>query len=474
MDSTQQQHIVELVTTNNQPSEQEQQDDNQITPLLSTRQAEITNSNKPKINIFTVSYPRKKSNKDQIARLIEAEVSPFTQIVAWVWGGSRWSGLLCVVLSACVYCLMELLMDVFSAQAIPLFEIAFTRCVVISILSYIWLRRSGEPIVGPANVRNLLVSRALTGCLSLLTFIYWIQYGKLNPYDCMPHVTEMHPFVLPLSIQRLPLSQAMILSFTTPIMASVAARFILHENLKIAEVAGWIRWLSSLPLETEVKGSILTPCKAGGPFLPFIKPEASLSWVGVWLSTSQPPPYTVEDGIAFSFFGVLFILGSATSIEEVGEAKAPGVYGLRHAFAVLIGLVSSLAGGVSCCFVRAGAKASDQPVGTIFSFGILSSAAAAICMITTEDFVLPSFYSFILMIVLSILAFFAELFLARGLQLEKTSKVANILYLEVALFQLWGMGSSRVVPSFGKLVGCFLILVSACCTVYFGPEKEME
>ncbi|GKE50135.1 hypothetical protein Tco_1481393 [Tanacetum coccineum] len=114
MDSTQQQHIVELVTTNNQPSEQEQQDDNQITPLLSTHQAEITNSNKPKINIFTVSYPRKKSNKDQIARLIEAEVSPFTQIVAWVWGGSRWSGLLCVVLSACVYCLMELLMDVFS------------------------------------------------------------------------------------------------------------------------------------------------------------------------------------------------------------------------------------------------------------------------------------------------------------------------------------------------------------------------
>lgn len=395
MDSTEDNnnsHIVELVTTNNQPSKEEEHDeDNQITPLLSTHQSEITiNNNKPKINIFTVSYPRKKSNKDQIARLIEAEVSPFRQIVVWVWGGSRWSGLLCMVLSVCVYCVMEVLTDVFSAQAIPLFEIAFTRCVVISILSYMWLRRSGEPIVGPANVRNLLVSRALTGCLSLLTFIYCIQ--------------------------RLPLSQAMILSFTTPIMASVAARFILHENLKIAEVAG----------------------------------------------------------IAFSFFGVLFILGSATSIEEVGEAKAPAVYGLRHAFAVLIGLVSSLAGGVSYCFVRAGAKASDQPVGTIFSFGILSSAAAAICMITTEDLVLPSFYSFILMIVLSILAFFAELFLARGLQLEKTSKVANILYLEVALFQLWGMGSSRVAPSFGKLVGCFLVLVSACCTVYFGPEKEME
>ncbi|GJU52866.1 hypothetical protein Tco_1226580 [Tanacetum coccineum] len=61
---------------------------------------------------------------------------------------------------------------------------------------------------------------------------------------------------------------------------------------------GWIKWLTPLPLEREVKGSILTPYKAGGPFLPLVKPEAaSLPLVGVGLSTAQPPPYTVEDGI---------------------------------------------------------------------------------------------------------------------------------------------------------------------------------
>ncbi|GKA58925.1 mitochondrial uncoupling protein 3 [Tanacetum coccineum] len=50
--------------------------------------------------------------------------------------------------------------------------------------------------------------------------------------------------------------------------------------------------------DVEVKGSILTPYKAGGPFLPLVEPEvASLPLVGVGLSTSQPPPYTVEDGI---------------------------------------------------------------------------------------------------------------------------------------------------------------------------------
>ncbi|GKE92547.1 hypothetical protein Tco_1573642, partial [Tanacetum coccineum] len=29
-------------------------------------------------------------------------------------------------------------------------------------------------------------------------------------------------------------------------------------------VQGWISWLSPLPMEIEVKGSVLTPCKAGG------------------------------------------------------------------------------------------------------------------------------------------------------------------------------------------------------------------
>ncbi|GJV46988.1 hypothetical protein Tco_1437200 [Tanacetum coccineum] len=62
-------------------------------------------------------------------------------------------------------------------------------------------------------------------------------------------------------------------------------------------MVGWIVVNTlALPLETEVKGSILTPCKAGGPFIPLVKPEAAS--LGVWLSTSQPPPYTVEDGVS--------------------------------------------------------------------------------------------------------------------------------------------------------------------------------
>ncbi|GJX66897.1 disease resistance TIR-NBS-LRR class family protein [Tanacetum coccineum] len=63
---------------------------------------------------------------------------------------------------------------------------------------------------------------------------------------------------------------------------------------KLPEDLGRLECLKVL----EVKGSILTPYKAGGPFLLLVEPEAaSLPLVGVGLSTSQPPPYTLEDGI---------------------------------------------------------------------------------------------------------------------------------------------------------------------------------
>ncbi|GKD94985.1 hypothetical protein Tco_1374822, partial [Tanacetum coccineum] len=53
-----------------------------------------------------------------------------------------------------------------------------------------------------------------------------------------------------------------------------------HKGFDEKRSKAWIKWLTP-----EVKGSILTPCKAGGPFLPLVEPEAA----------SLPPQYTVED-----------------------------------------------------------------------------------------------------------------------------------------------------------------------------------
>ncbi|KAL4620043.1 hypothetical protein ACB092_06G125500 [Castanea dentata] len=380
-------HVVELVVHDTSPSPSPSlspSPEAEIIPLLNPVQ-------KPKINIFTISYPR---TKTRVTRLPESETSPVTQFIFWVWSGSRYSGLLCMAISSIIYFVMEVLSDVFSAQSIPLFETAFTRCTIITILSYFWLRKSGHSIFGQTHVRKFLVSRALMGYLSLMSYVYCIQ--------------------------RLPLSQAIVLSFTTPIMASIAARIILNEKLKIADIGG----------------------------------------------------------LACSFFGVLFIfrqiLTTQGSLVKAGEANNTYLSGSHHIYVVLVGLFSSITGGISYCLIRAGAKASDQPVVTVFSFGILASLAAGICTFSFEDFVLPGLHSFILVFVLGVLAFFAELFLARGLQLEKTTKAANVQYILAALSQLWSISSSRVAPSFGRLVGCLLILISVCCTMYIGPDKEME
>jgi len=45
---------------------------------------------------------------------------------------------------------------------------------------------------------------------------------------------------------------------------------------------------------------------------------------------------------------------------------------------------------------------------------------------------------------------------------------------QAALRQLWSLALTRVVPSFDRLVGVSLIVISVSCTMYIGPDKEME
>lgn len=180
-------------------------------------------------------------------------------------------------------------------------------------------------------------------------------------------------------------------------------------------------------------------------------------------------------GLACSFFGVLFSFRPII-MTQAGSSKHGDASNAKfdQTYAVLVGLFSSITAGVSYCLIKAAAKASDQPVVTVFSFATVATPAAAACIFAFEEFVLPGLHSFLLMLLLGVLAFFAEVFLARGLQLEKISKVANVQYMEAALSQLWSIFISRTVPTFGRLIGCLLILISVCCTMYFGPDKEME
>lgn len=363
-------------------------DGEEITPLLGQ-------PHKPRMTIFSVSYPNRKPPTESTLKDVEIDVALSNQFLLWIWSGSRYSGLVCMALSSIIYFFMEVLLDIFSVGTIPLFEIVFTRCAIILILSFVWMKKIGQPVFGPTHIRKLLVARALTGFISMLSFIY--------------------------SIQSLPLPNAIVLSFMTPIMASIMARVILHEKLTIKDIAGLV-------------------CSIFG--------------------------------LLFIFQPMLVMRGSYTKTSEPSNTRV--VRGNHPVFAVLVGLFSSATSGISYCLIRAGGKASDQPMVTVFAFSLLATPAAAICAFAFKEFVMPNIYSFLPMVLLGVLAFLAEIFLARGLQLEKTSKVANIQYIEAFLSQIWGMILMREAPSLNRLVGCFLILVSVSSTVYFGPEKETD
>lgn len=124
--------------------------------------------------------------QEEVIRVVETDKSHFLQFIFWLWSGSRYSGLLCVVLSCTIYSMMEIVSDVFTAQSVPLFEIAFARCTVLLILSSVWIRKSGQPIFGPTSARKLLVLRALSGCISLLSFIYsQFYFPASSGYLCL-------------------------------------------------------------------------------------------------------------------------------------------------------------------------------------------------------------------------------------------------------------------------------------------------
>ncbi|XP_020109107.1 uncharacterized protein LOC109724636 isoform X5 [Ananas comosus] len=330
-----------------------------------------------------------------ISRAAESEVAFLNQFALWVWNESRYSGFLCMASSSAIYYFMDVLLDIFSVQSIPLFETIFTRCFILVIMSLLWLRRTGQSLIIPTNVRKILIFRSLAGFLSLLSFIY--------------------------SVQNLPLSCAVLLNFATPIIASIGAKIILKENLAFMDI--------------------------GGLACSFL-------------------------GLLFIFQPMLFVTGS---LDEPGQASNTLFLSTRNKiFPIFAGIFSSTLGGISYCLVRAAAKATNQPVYTVLSFGILACPLSLFCAYTFQEFQVPSFFTFLLMIVLGILAFFAETLSARGLQLERIGKLTNILYLKVLLSQLWSMTFLGAEPSFDKLLGCLVIVASVCTCVYFGPEKESE
>lgn len=347
-----------------------------------------------KMSILSVSDGTAKS-KERRNKPIEADFTALSEFLIWAWGGSRYSGMVCMALSSLMYSIMGLFVELFGVTSAPSYETIFIRCAVILVAAFLWLRKTGQPLFGLPHVWRLLIARAITGYLSLLGFFY--------------------------SIQVLPLHDAIVLNFTTPFMAAILARFILQEKLGFIEL--------------------------GGIFCSFL---------GIFL-VYQPVP---------------FLQGQRPESSVSTGLYTPGEWHYIHT--ILIALLSAVTGGANYCFIRAAAKASEQPLITVFAFAAVACPAAAICMFSFQKFVLPGIYPFIGMVLISLLAFIAEVLLARGLQLERASRATSNLYIEAFVSHVLGIMFLGQTPSIGGLFGAAIIVISTMAVSYFGNDKPPE
>ncbi|KAG6505718.1 hypothetical protein ZIOFF_038083 [Zingiber officinale] len=442
-------HVVEMAAESSSAVDE-------VSPLLA---ADGSGDERPRMTIFSVSYPRKKPAKESAYSSTDTEINFLVQIVSWIWSGSRHSGILCVCSSSIIYSIIEVLLDIFPDRSSPVYQTLFTRCSILFIVSLLWLRRTGHPLCIPTHAKTILLLRSLTGSVSLLSFIY--------------------------SVQNLPVSYAVMLNFATPIMASLGAIIILREKLPLPYIGGLVCSFLGLFLIFQPV-LLMGDCLAN--HLSSNQDPQNSSSASTDLSSNQDPQNSSSasteilhhtatsliEETALSFFTFhlhIPIFNIGVSI-HVGDSVTNGE---KHAlFAILIGIFSTILGGVSYCLVRAGAKATDQPMYTVLSFAILALPLSAILILVNQEFVVPDLFTFLLAITLGVLAFLAEVLLARGLHLDKIAKTTNVLYLKVLLSQMWSLIFKGASPTLNKLIGCLLILASICGTSYIALEKEND
>eukprot|EP00252_Welwitschia_mirabilis_P005581 TRINITY_DN16046_c0_g1_i1.p1 TRINITY_DN16046_c0_g1~~TRINITY_DN16046_c0_g1_i1.p1 ORF type:complete len:187 (+),score=31.67 TRINITY_DN16046_c0_g1_i1:68-562(+) len=141
---------------------------------------------------------------------------------------------------------------------------------------------------------------------------------------------------------------------------------------------------------------------------------------------------------------------------------------------MIIALISAVIGGAKYCFIRGAAKASDQPLTTVFAFAAFACPAAAVCMISFQQFKVPSVLPFIGTAAVGAFAFFAEILLARGLQLEKTSKATSILFFQAPLSYLLGIIFFGEKVSVLGFTGAAVIVVTTIVMLCFQNDDTSE
>ncbi|KAL2652251.1 hypothetical protein R1flu_020379 [Riccia fluitans] len=310
-------------------------------------------------------------------RDLQGNLKRYMKAWSWVWGGSKYSGATCMAISSFSYALMGLFVKLLAVRSFPSSQIVMFRCAFISLIAGTSLRKMRHPLLGSPRVRKLVIARAVVGFFSLSAFFY--------------------------SIQILPLRDATVLNFTTPVFTVILATLYLNEIWGAAEAAG-------------------TFC----------------SFVGVLLVT-QPDflssNHALADSIRDTYMGVA------------------------------IALIAAATGALSYIIVRMIGQTSEPPLVCVFAFAAFSTPMAALGTMM-QGYKVPDSTELALLLSVGIMAYFAQVFLTRALQLEKASSVTPIQYLKVLFTFILGVVFLQEIPTLWDVLGAVLIAGSAASISY--------
>eukprot|EP01018_Ginkgo_biloba_P030414 Gb_26164 [translate_table: standard] len=162
-------------------------------------------------------------------------------------------------------------------------------------------------------------------------------------------------------------------------------------------------------------------------------------------------------GAVVSFIGVLLVIQPEalfTGSKMIEQRTRSTLLG------TIMAMIGASTGALSYIIVRAIGQRGEPPLVCVFSYAALSTPMAGICLFF-QGIKIPSIGELIALAMVGLTAYMAQIFLTRGLQLEKASRATSIQYVKVLVTYFLGVLFFGEIPSVIGSVGGILVALSS-------------
>lgn len=121
--------------------------------------------------------------------------------------------------------------------------------------------------------------------------------------------------------------------------------------------------------------------------------------------------------------------------------------------------------GLACAVLSASAWVTIRKLGQTDSYIVIVFYFALVATVgsvpfVTANFVLPSAFEWVILLLIGLATHFGQINLTKGLKLEKAGKAASMAYLQIVFATLWGFLFFKEIPTMLSVGGAMLIIGS--------------